>query len=144
MATALFDANTAGEIRQRIAIQGGRDDELLVVFPRLYVVEKNHVPEPVNAGTVLRRSQTLAAAQELEEQPVSPTFGRATSTRCRPQKPRNLPISVHGKRSSGAQAFLEQKFLMAHNGSHAARSSIKSCQGHRPQSCSTRLAGEER
>jgi len=107
--TLLFDANVAGEMEQRTTMQGGRDDELLVVFPRLYIVEKDHEPDPVTPGTVLRRSQSLAAAQELEKQPLSPTFGRATSTRSRPQKPRNLSISVHGNNSSEAQAFLEQR-----------------------------------
>jgi len=102
--TLLFDTNATGEP----AIQGGRDDELLVVFPRLYIVEKNHEPEPLSTGTVLRRSQSLEAAQELEKQPLSPTFGRAMLTRTRPQKSRNLSISIHGERTSEAKAFLDQ------------------------------------
>jgi hypothetical protein len=105
----LFEASAASEKEPTTAIQGGRDDELLVVFPRLYVVEKDQEPEPVTAGTVLKRSQSLAAAQELEEQPLSPTFGTATSPRSRRVKPRNLSISVHGNGSPESQTFLEQK-----------------------------------
>jgi len=101
----LFNVNFAGETDQGTAIQG-RDDELLVVFPRLYIVEKDDKPDPITAGIVLRRSQSLAAAQELEEQPLSPTFSRTTPTRSRPQKQRNLSISVPGNGTSEAQAFL--------------------------------------
>ena len=99
-----YDPSIAGETEQRPAIQGGRDDELLVVFPRLYIVRKSHPPHPITAGTVLRRSQSLAATQEIER-PLSDALGRSISIRSRRQ--RNLSISAHKNRSSEAGPFLD-------------------------------------
>jgi len=42
-----------------IAIQGGRGDAILFIFPRLYVIGNNQEPRLINDGTVLRRYQSL-------------------------------------------------------------------------------------
>lgn len=54
-----------------------RDDVLLVIFPPLYIVEDNE-PDPVTPGIALMKSQSAAAAEEIEKKrpPVS-TRGRS-------------------------------------------------------------------
>lgn len=102
--TLLFDADIMGSIDQRPAIQGSRDDEILFILPRLYVIEKNQTPRLIADGTVLRRSQSLAAAQELEgHQAVSqanPTFGRTASNRPKSRRRGDMSGSWNGTRSS--------------------------------------------
>lgn len=78
--TLFFGDDFVDSNDQRTAIQGGTDDNILCVFPRLYVIENDQVPRLIADGTVLRHSQVLAAAQEAQEQQMvlqnSPTFGR--------------------------------------------------------------------
>jgi hypothetical protein len=68
-----FDLNTLsfgdaiGPVDQNMAIQGVKDDDILHIFPRLYVIENNQ-KRVIVEGTVLRRSQSLAAAQEVDGQ----------------------------------------------------------------------------
>jgi hypothetical protein len=88
-----FDSQASDKAGQKPSVQSVRDDELLVVFPRLYVVENNQDPRPLNTGTVLRNSQALAATEEIVEHPLSPTMGRPTSTRSRVRQ---------GRQSSGS------------------------------------------
>jgi hypothetical protein len=117
--TLVFDADL-GTVDQRTAIQGSRDDEILVVLPRLYIIEKNQEPHLVKDGVVLRRSQSLAAAQELEAQLLhqgSPTFGRRPSTRARRTSKTSQTVGLwNGERSSELQHFLEQEEGMRSKG----------------------------
>jgi hypothetical protein len=81
--TLFLGEDFVDSIDQRTAIQGGKDAGILFVFPRLYVIENDQKPRLIADGTVLRQSQTLAAAQEAQEQQMvlqsSPTFGRPVS-----------------------------------------------------------------
>ena len=86
-----------------------RGEVLLVVFPRLYVVEDDE-PEPVASGVVLRRSQAAAAALELEKDRGSnPTFGRVRSTRSRQSRTRNQSISISGARNGARNGVVETR-----------------------------------
>lgn len=109
--TLLFDGDIVGSTDEKTAIHGGRDDAILIVLPRLYVIEKNQPPQLIADGTVLRRSQSLAAAQELEEEQMAPqanlTFGQTSSNRPKPRRRRNASGSWNGSRSSENQRFLE-------------------------------------
>lgn len=102
------DAAPTNNGDKRTSTQGERDDELLVVFPRLYVIENNKIPQPVTHGTVLRRSQALPAAQELERQMSSPTFGRIPSRRQRSRRSSimGLPSSANRQGNGVADNFL--------------------------------------
>lgn len=77
-------------------IQGSyRDDALLVIFPRIYIVEDNE-PDPITPGVVLMRSQSMAAAKEIERQSASsPTIGRP-GTRSREIRSRTKSTSIDG------------------------------------------------
>jgi hypothetical protein len=71
------------------------DEELLVIFPRVYVVE-NAEPDPITNGVVLMKSQTTAAAEEIERNnPSSPTAGKA-GPRPRPNRSRTKSSSLNG------------------------------------------------
>jgi hypothetical protein len=108
--TLVFGAHL-GTVDQKTAIQGSRDDEILVVLPRLYIIEKNQEPRLIKDGVVLRRSQSLAAAQELEAQMLhqgSPTLRRRTSTRARTIRTSHTLSLWNGERTSEPQDFLEQ------------------------------------
>lgn len=60
------------------------DDDLLTVFPRISVVEKN-LRYPLSFVIQVRRSllQCAAAEREIAQKPTSPTIGRMTSNRSR-------------------------------------------------------------
>lgn len=80
---------------QRKSTEYTGDEELLVIFPRIYIVQDGG-PSPITPGTVLRRSQSLAAVQELDRnKPSSPIVGKGP-VRSRTQKPRRMSVSVHG------------------------------------------------
>jgi len=90
--------------------EGGKDLELLVVFPRLYIVEDDE-PDPITPGIVLMRSQSLAAARELEKGRTSnSTFGKPPSARSKPQRTRRLSTAMNGAGSGNAEGgnFLPQ------------------------------------
>jgi hypothetical protein len=89
---------------------GSRDEELLVVFPRLYVVEDDE-PEAITPGIVLRRSQLAVAARELEKDRVSnSTFGKPPLARSKPQRVRKLSTATAGPRNGTPEGgiFLSQ------------------------------------
>jgi hypothetical protein len=71
------------------------DKELLVIFPRVYVVEDAE-PDPISNGVVLMKSQSTAAAKEIERKnPSSPTAGKAVP-RPRPNRSRTKSSSLNG------------------------------------------------
>lgn len=109
--TLVFDADVVDSMDQRTAIQGGRDDEILFILPRLYMIEKNQEPRLIADGTVLRRSQSLAAVQEAEGHQMAPqanlTFRRTASNRTKSRRTGNLSGSWNGNRSLENQHFLE-------------------------------------
>lgn len=83
------ESGTSAREQSTTNAANGTDEELLVIFPRLYIVEDAE-PSPITPGVVLRRSQSVAAAQELDrKKPSSPT------TRSRPQRARQLSISLN-------------------------------------------------
>lgn len=72
-----------------------RDDVLLVIFPRIYVVADSE-PDPVTPGVVLMKSQAAAAAEEIQRAyPSSPTAGRP-GPRSRAIRSRTKSISLNG------------------------------------------------
>jgi hypothetical protein len=81
------------------------DEQLLVIFPRIYIIEDDE-PDPITNGVVLMKSQSTAAAEEEEverRKPSSPTVGKATP-KSRSNKTRNKSISLNG-----GNDFLSQK-----------------------------------
>lgn len=101
-----FGSLETSETGQERTSQGAGDEELLVVFPHLYLVESDQIAEPVTFGRVLRKSQSLAAAQELKEQLQSPIVGRASGPR--PRRNRGKSISSQDNKGLGVQPFLGQ------------------------------------
>jgi hypothetical protein len=79
-----------------------RDDILLVIFPRIYIVEDSE-PDPVTRGVALMKSQSAAAAEEIErKQPSSPTGGRP-GPRSKAIRSRTMSMS-----KDGGKDFLSQ------------------------------------
>lgn len=87
----------------RFAVAGGkntpraseRDDVLLVIFPRVYVIADND-PDPVTSGVMSMKSQSAAAAKEIEtKHPSGPAAGRP-GPRSRAIRPRTKSISLNG------------------------------------------------
>lgn len=73
------------------------DEELLVIFPRIYIIEDDE-PDPITHGVVLMKSQSTAAAEEEEAErrkASSPTAGKA-APKSRSNKTRNKSISLNG------------------------------------------------
>jgi hypothetical protein len=71
------------------------EEELLVIFPRIYSME-DEPPNPITNGVVLMKSQSTAATAEVEierRKPSSPTVGKAMS-RPRPNKTRKKSTSL--------------------------------------------------
>lgn len=82
------------------AASSGKDSPICVIFPRLYMFDEDG-EDPVTHGTVLMRSQTLAAREEMQQHPSSPGLGRSNSILAkRPKKSR--------KPSSGAQSTINE------------------------------------
>jgi hypothetical protein len=72
-----------------------QDDILLMIFPRIYFVGDSE-PDPVTQGVVLMKSQSAAAAEEIEKKhPSSPTAGRP-GPRSRAIRYRTQSISLNG------------------------------------------------
>jgi hypothetical protein len=108
--TFQFDMAIPDENTERTAIHGGRDDELLVIFPQLYTVWNNQQPNLIADGTVLRRSQSLVAAQEVEGQKSNPTFGTTALKRQTTRKMSSAlapPISSDENSNFEDRSFLE-------------------------------------
>ena len=69
----------------------GIEDEPFVIFPRVYVMGTE--PEPINSGTVLRKTQLRAAAQEIREISSHTPFAQAASTRHRAKPTRSMSMT---------------------------------------------------
>ena len=101
----------AGEQGTTNATEYASDEVLLVIFPRIYIVQDGG-PSPITPDTVLRRSQSVAAVQELNRnKPSSPIVGKGP-IRSRPQKPRRMSVSMHG----GSPFLSEEAPSSAHGG----------------------------
>lgn len=94
------DQGPTGDLR-------ARDEELLVVFPRLYVVADDE-PEAITPGTVLRRSQSAVAARELERERASNSAFGKPPARTKSQRTRRSSTATNGAGSSKAGNFLPQ------------------------------------
>ncbi|KAI9729511.1 MAG: hypothetical protein M1818_008483 [Claussenomyces sp. TS43310] len=70
-----------------------RDEERLVIFPRVYYLEDGQ-RGPITNGVVLMESQSIAAAQEMEKSSSS-AAGKLPS-RPRPSRPRTMSRSING------------------------------------------------
>ena len=67
-----------------------------MIFPRIYVIADSE-PDPVTSGVVLMKSQSAAAAEEIEmKHPSSPTAGRL-GPRSRAIRTRTKSISSNGR-----------------------------------------------
>jgi len=91
-----FEEGGAGAGEQDSTTPSDGDEELLVIFPRIYSIE-DEPPDPITDGVVLMKSQSTAATAEVEierRKPSSPTVGKAVS-RPRPNKSRNKSISLN-------------------------------------------------
>ncbi|KAF2103310.1 hypothetical protein NA57DRAFT_72286 [Rhizodiscina lignyota] len=107
-----LDAAVPNENTRRAAISGGRDDELLIVLPQFYVVKNNKPPQLIADGTVLRRSQSLAAAQEENRQKSNPAFAKTASkgqSARRMSRVNTLPISPELNGNQDVEPFLGQE-----------------------------------
>lgn len=72
----------------------GKDEELLVVFPRVYLVEDSE-PLPITPGIVLKKSQSAEATQELERKnKINPALARISTSR-RGTMRRSMSISMN-------------------------------------------------
>lgn len=102
-----FELNDYTDIEwQPLKFEGGEqsltrasdvDEKLLVIFPRIYIIEDDE-PDPITNGVVLMKSQSTAAAEEenLERRKSSsPTVGKA-APKLRSNKTRNKSISLNG------------------------------------------------
>ncbi len=90
-----LDDRSAVAGKEKTMTASERDDVLLVIFPRIYIVEDSE-PEPVTQGVVLMKSQSAAAAEEIERRhPSSPTAGRP-GPRSRAIRTRTKSISLNG------------------------------------------------
>ena len=89
-----FEKSGAGAGEQDSTTPSDGDEELLVVFPRIYSIEGGP-PDPITNGVVLMKSQSIAAKAEIERRKSSsPTVGK-TMSRSRPNKPRTQSISLN-------------------------------------------------
>lgn len=82
-----FGENVVSDGEQSAGVVTGEDEELLVIFPRIYSIEDNE-PYPINTGVALMRSQSVAAAEEVElerKKPSSPKGGKVRPNRFRPK-----------------------------------------------------------
>jgi len=77
----------------------GIEDEPFVIFPRIYVMGSE--PEPITNGTVLRKIQLRAAAQEIREISSHTPFAQTTPTRHRTKPIRSISISGDPPRPRG-------------------------------------------
>lgn len=90
-----FDDRIAVAGKKNTLRASERDDALLVIFPRIYVVADDE-PDPVTSGVVLTKSQSAAAAEEIEtKHPSSPTTGRP-GPRSKAIRSRTKSISING------------------------------------------------
>ncbi|KAI9873485.1 MAG: hypothetical protein M1830_000360 [Pleopsidium flavum] len=98
-----LDEDGAGAKEQSMVQTPEGDEALLVIFPRIYIIEDNE-PEPITHGVALMKSQSIAAAAEIERRsPPSPTTGRP-GPRSRAIRSRTLSIS-----SNGGNDFLSKR-----------------------------------
>jgi hypothetical protein len=91
-----FEEGGAGAGEQDSTTPSDGDEELLVIFPRIYSIE-DEPPDPITDGVVLMKSQSTAAMAEVEierRKPSSPTVGKAIS-RPSPNKSRNKSIFLN-------------------------------------------------
>jgi hypothetical protein len=70
----------------------GIEDEPFVIFPRIYVMGSE--PEPITNGTVLRKIQLRAAAQEIREISSHTPFAQTTPTHHRTKPTRSSSLEV--------------------------------------------------
>jgi hypothetical protein len=92
-----FEERTAaaGEEGSAKVTGAGTDEDLLVIFPRVYAVDDGD-PDPITHGVVLKRSQSAEATQELEKtRTANPTLGRTTTNRARQLRPRSMSFPVN-------------------------------------------------
>ncbi|TVY36883.1 hypothetical protein LSUB1_G006895 [Lachnellula subtilissima] len=102
-----FETSSTGDNEETTLRTPGGDDALLVIFPRLYIIEDNE-PEPVTQGVVLMRSQSTAAAREIETINLpSPTTGRP-GPKSRAIRSRTKSISLNG-----GSDFLSQRATLS-------------------------------
>ena len=90
-----FDDRIAVAGKKNTPRASERDDILLVIFPRIYVIADNE-PDPVTSGVVLMKSQSAAAAEEIEtKHPPSPITGKP-GPRSRAIRSRTKSVSLNG------------------------------------------------
>ena len=92
------------------AANSARDDPMCAIFPRLYMFDEDG-EDPVTHGTVLMRSQTLAAREEMQQHPSSPGLGRSNSVLAkRPKKSRKPSSDAQPTNNeAGAKSFLGRR-----------------------------------
>ena len=90
-----WEALVMGEVEKKsLSNASEEDEELLVIFPPIYLL-KDAAPYPVTSGVALMRSQSTAAAKEIERKsPPSPVVGK-TVPRQRPTRFRNKSASFN-------------------------------------------------
>ncbi|ORY18328.1 hypothetical protein BCR34DRAFT_610336 [Clohesyomyces aquaticus] len=82
------------------------EDELFVIFPRVYIVK---CKQPITPGAVLRKAQFRAAALEARENASQAPFTEPASTRHRPRRSRDMSGSSEGAQGgTSARRFLRK------------------------------------
>ncbi len=99
-----LESQTLSFDNDSVSIGGGslnrtEDDEaLLMIFPRIYILADSE-PEPVTAGVVLMKSQSIPAVEEMKSfNPPSPTTARA-SLRSKAIRSRALSLLGNGTKA---------------------------------------------
>lgn len=77
------------------------DDEVFVIFPRVFLMETT--PKPITAGTVVRKSQLHAAAQEARKAQSPAPFEEPASSRHRRKSSRAMSMSSNAARGKSAE-----------------------------------------
>lgn len=75
-------------------VEAGLDDALIIILPCLCLVVQGEEPRAVMKGRLLRRSQSILAAQELQASSSLLPSWRSTTTRHKAQRSRTLSSSV--------------------------------------------------
>lgn len=106
-------AGSSRQGRERASTaQGTKSEAVLMVFPRISVVEDEEEPFPLTRGTVITRGDVEAASQELQKEASKPPVHRLLSARTRrPRHSGSSPPDTNpeGSMTKESVGFLAQK-----------------------------------
>ena len=95
MAALVFGEVEAGKAEQSLTSASEEDKELFVIFPAIFLLQ-DAPPYSVTSGIALVKSESVAAAEEIERKSLSsPTAGK-TVPRHKPARSWTKSISLNG------------------------------------------------